>query len=167
MQNVSTLFFAEYTKYYNDEAISSVTAALNSSSYRLLVAVPGGLHSDLGNQIAKAASDFTLTCRDGLGNDSSNYMSNSVYIYDTASFPFFQGKQSYKTMTNTQNNDHAFLLCASCIPAEIYNQFHEDYADVENYPYGYLYCSTKLTLEATGRLSKETGCPEDETCECC
>ncbi len=78
-----------------------------------------------------------MTVIPGSGNDPSNFQLQTVYLYDSSVFPFYQ--------------------------AELYMQFHEDFTDPA-YPFGPEYCAIKKQLLQDGRLS-HTQCPTRPGCE--
>ncbi len=59
------LFFEKYGPLYNNPNMSAVTTELNSTSLRFVIGLPGGLASEMGIEIAIAATSANLTAVPG------------------------------------------------------------------------------------------------------
>jgi len=98
--------------------------------YRSLLGLPGGTQHSSYPQIQQAAKEAGFTLKEGKGSDPDTLRSQTVWVYDTRQFPFYQ--------------------------AEVYHQFHNDF---QSPAYGKAYNNlANLALE-DGRIST-TGCPD-------
>lgn len=123
-------FSEVYFSLFNPRTKDRVDPMDRGSEYRSLIGFPGGVNhpSYAGIQEAATKSGFKLVA--GKGNDPDTIGKQIVYVYDTASFPFYQ--------------------------AEIYHQYHNDFQEK---PYGLDYNKLADAAFEDGRL-KVTGCPD-------
>lgn len=98
--------------------------------YRSLIGLPGGTLHPLYPAIEQAASNAGFKLQVGKGNDPDTLGKQLVYVYDTATFPFYQ--------------------------AEIYHQYHNDF---QSPAYGATYNKLADLAFADGRI-QTTGCPD-------
>jgi peptide methionine sulfoxide reductase MsrA len=98
--------------------------------YRSLLGLPNGANNPAYPAVEAAATAKGMTLRMGKGNDPDTLGTKSVFVYDTAKFPFYQ--------------------------AEVYHQFHNDF---QSPAYGKKYNSLQQMAFDDGRL-KITGCPD-------
>jgi hypothetical protein len=98
--------------------------------YRSLLGLPGGTLHPLYPAIEEVASKAGFRLEAGKGNDPDTLGKQLVYVYDTATFPFYQ--------------------------AEIYHQFHNDF---QSPAYGAPYNKLADLAFAEGRIHT-TGCPD-------
>jgi hypothetical protein len=102
--------------------------------YRSLLGLPGGTSSPLYADVAAAAAarGVGLTLAAGKGDDPDTVGKGTVWVMDTAAFPFHQG--------------------------EVYHQYHDGFMPGENYP-DKEYNGMRDRAYKAGRL-KSTGCPD-------
>mmetsp|Transcript_7166 Transcript_7166/g.9688 ORF Transcript_7166/g.9688 Transcript_7166/m.9688 type:complete len:153 (+) Transcript_7166:692-1150(+) len=98
--------------------------------YRYLLGLPGGTKHPMYAQVEEAATAKNFQLEVGKGNEGDTIGRRIVYVYDTATFPFYQ--------------------------AEVYHQFHDDF---QSPAYGKKYNSLAQMAFDDGRL-KITGCPD-------
>lgn len=98
--------------------------------YRSLLGLPNGADNPAYPAVEAAAIAKGMTLRMGKGNDPDTLGTKSVFVYDTAKFPFYQ--------------------------AEIYHQFHNDF---QSPAYGKKYNNLQQVAFDDGRL-KITNCPD-------
>jgi hypothetical protein len=99
-----------------------------------LLGLPGGTASPLFPAVAAAAAarGVGLTLVAGRGDDPDTSGQRTVWVMDTAAFPFYQG--------------------------EVYHQFHDGFMPGENYPEKE-YNGIRTRAYQAGRL-QPTGCPD-------
>ncbi|GKY90614.1 hypothetical protein MPSEU_000035000 [Mayamaea pseudoterrestris] len=125
---------ADFTKLYftlfNPKTLDRVDPGDQGGEYRSLLGLPGGVNHPVYPKMEAIAKEAGFKLVPGKGNDPDTFRKQTVYVYDTAKFPFYQ--------------------------AEIYHQYHNDFQDK---PYGQAYNQlADLALEE-GRLHT-TGCPD-------
>lgn len=98
--------------------------------YRSLIGLPGGDTNPMYPEVEKAAIAKGMTLENGKGNDPDTLGRKLVYVYDTKSFPFYQG--------------------------EVYHQFHNDF---QSPAYGKEYNDLINVALDNGRV-EVTGCPD-------
>merc|ERR1719183_295869 len=98
--------------------------------YRSLLGLPGGAAHPMYPEVEKAAIAKGMTLENGKGNDPDTLGRKLVYVYDTKSFPFYQG--------------------------EVYHQFHNDF---QSPAYGKEYNDLVNVALDNGRV-EVTGCPD-------
>ena len=100
--------------------------------YRSLIGIPGGMNSPLAEPIKAVADAKGFTLASGKGNDGDTLGKRLIWVYDTASFPFYQ--------------------------AEVYHQYHDGFFPGEDYPA--IYNKLKGKFVRDGSLDS-TGCPDE------
>ncbi|CAM9822769.1 unnamed protein product [Pylaiella littoralis] len=73
--------------------------------YRSLLGVPGGLSGPMAGPIKEEAAKRGLALREGSGGDPDTLMRNTVFVMDTAAFPFFKG-ETYHQFHNDMTEDY-------------------------------------------------------------
>lgn len=98
--------------------------------YRSLLGLPSGTNHAAYPAVLAAAQQKGMALNIGSGNEPDTFGTKSVYVMDTATFPFYQ--------------------------AEVYHQFHDDF---QSKAYGKKYNGLADLAFDDGRL-KVTGCPD-------
>lgn len=98
--------------------------------YRSLIGLPGGTNHPSYSAVETAATNAGFKLVAGKGNDPDTYKTQSVLVYDTVKFPFYQ--------------------------AEVYHQYHNDF---QSPSYGKAYNNLASLALDEGRI-KGTGCPD-------
>ncbi|CAM9295381.1 unnamed protein product [Ectocarpus sp. 12 AP-2014] len=86
--------------------------------YRSLLGVPGGLSGPMADPIKQEAVARGLALREGNGGDPDTLMRNTVFVMDTATFPFFKG-EIYHQFHNDMSEDYG----------RKYNNLRKQYAE--------------------------------------
>jgi len=122
-------FASDYLKMFspNGERVDPMD---RGAEYRALIGLPQGILHPSFKEIDAIANRNGFKLLPGKGNDPDTYGTKSIYVYDTAKFPFFQ--------------------------AEVYHQYHNDF---QSKPYGKDYNILAEKAFTEGRL-KVTGCPD-------
>ena len=103
------------------------------SPYRSCVGLPGGVKSPLYAAFAKANdARYAMDLKPGGGSDAD--ARNSVWVYDTRAFPFYDG--------------------------EVYHQNHCNFFQSEGMPYPESYTQDVWTAKKASGEFVPTGCPE-------
>ena len=110
--------------------IDRVDPGDRGSEYRSLLGLPGGVKHASYPEVEAAATAAGFTLVQGKGNDPDTFGKQIVYVYDTATYPFYQ--------------------------AEVYHQYHNDF---QSPPYGRPYNNLANLALDDGRI-KGTGCPD-------
>ena len=110
--------------------IDRVDPGDRGSEYRSLLGLPGGVKHASYPEVEAAATAAGFTLVQGKGNDPDTFGKQIVYVYDTATYPFYQ--------------------------AEVYHQYHNDF---QSPAYGKAYNKLADLALDEGRI-KVTGCPD-------
>ena len=110
--------------------IDRVDPGDRGSEYRSLLGLPGGLDHPSYGDVEAAAKNAGFALVAGKGDDPDTFGKQTVWVYDSASFPFHQ--------------------------AEIYHQFHNDF---QSPAYGKKYNALADLAFDENRI-KQTGCPD-------
>mmetsp|Transcript_22565 Transcript_22565/g.30055 ORF Transcript_22565/g.30055 Transcript_22565/m.30055 type:complete len:275 (-) Transcript_22565:570-1394(-) len=123
-------FAKEYFSYFSTKTGERVDPMDRGGEYRYLLGLPGGTKHPMYAQVEEAATAKNFKLEVGKGNEGDTIGRRIVYVYDTATFPFYQ--------------------------AEVYHQFHDDF---QSPAYGKKYNSLAQMAFDDGRLTI-TGCPD-------
>jgi len=119
-----------YFSLFNPKTKDRVDPMDRGGEYRSLLGLPGGLDHPSYQIVEASAEKAGFKLVPGKGNDPDTLGKQTVFVYDTKKFPFYQ--------------------------AEVYHQYHNDF---QSPPYGKDYnLLANLALEE-GRI-KGTGCPD-------
>ena len=99
--------------------------------YRSFVGLPGGMSSPLF-PVFSSANTLGMAIKPGHGHDADEF--NTVWVYDSDKYPFFDG--------------------------EVYHQFHSNFFRSEGMPYGDDYVHGLWDKQKKACRIVETGCPE-------
>lgn len=98
--------------------------------YRSVMGLAGGLNHPSYAAVKEVAETAGFQLVEGKGNDPDTLHKQIVYVYDTATFPFY--------------------------PGEVYHQYHDDF---QSPPYGKAYNKLADLAFDEGRIGT-TGCPD-------
>ncbi|OEU11519.1 hypothetical protein FRACYDRAFT_270824 [Fragilariopsis cylindrus CCMP1102] len=119
-----------YFSLYNPKTKDRVDPGDKGGEYRSLIGLPGGMSHVMYPSVENAAEKAGFKLVQGLGNDGDTLGKQTVWVYDSNKFPFYQG--------------------------EIYHQYHNDFQSPN---YGKDYNKLADLAFEEGRL-KVTGCPD-------
>jgi len=119
-----------YFSLYNPKTKDRVDPMDRGAEYRSLIGLPGGISHSSYPAIEKSAENAGFKLVEGKGNDGDTLGKQTVWVYDSTKFPFYQG--------------------------EVYHQYHDDF---QSKAYGKAYNELGLAAYDDGRL-KVTGCPD-------